>query len=60
MQGKPTVIKFFAPAIDETVNSLINTVDEKMRQGAREFILLISSPVRIWRPREPQRFVSWQ
>ncbi len=44
MQGKPTVIKFFAPVIDETVNVLINTVDEKMRQGAQEFILLISSP----------------
>jgi len=44
MQGKPTVIKFFAPVIDETVNSLINAVDEKIRQGAREFILLISFP----------------
>lgn len=44
MQGKPTVIKFFAPVIDETVNVLINTVDEKMRQGTQEFILLISSP----------------
>ena len=44
MQGKPTVIKFFAPVLDETVHALINVVDEKLRQGAREFILLISSP----------------
>lgn len=44
MQGKPTVIRFFAPVVEETVLALINIVDEKMRQGAREFVLLISSP----------------
>lgn len=44
MQGKPTVLKFFAPVLEETVYALINTVDEKIRQGAREFTLLISSP----------------
>lgn len=44
MQGKPTVIRFFAPVIEETVYALINIVDDKMRQGAQEFVLLISSP----------------
>jgi ATP-dependent Clp protease protease subunit len=44
MQGKPTVLKFFAPVLEETVHTLINVVDDKMRQGAREFTLLISSP----------------
>jgi hypothetical protein len=33
MQGKPTVIKFFAPVIEETVNALITTIDDKMQQG---------------------------
>ncbi|MGE0679359.1 MAG: hypothetical protein AB7P69_00395 [Candidatus Binatia bacterium] len=44
MQGKPTVLKFFAPVLEETVHALINTVDDKMQQGAWEFTLLISSP----------------
>jgi len=44
MQGKPTVIRFFAPVVEETVHALLHIVDEKMRQGAQEFILLISSP----------------
>lgn len=44
MQGKPTVIRFFAPVVEETVLALINIVDEKMQQGAREFVLLLSSP----------------
>jgi ATP-dependent protease ClpP protease subunit len=44
MSGKPTVIKFFAPVIDVTINALMNAFDEKMKQGAREFLLLISSP----------------
>lgn len=39
-----TVIKFFAPVIDVTVNALLNTVDTKMKQGVTEVILLISSP----------------
>jgi ATP-dependent Clp protease protease subunit len=40
----PTVIKFFAPIIDVTINALMDAVDQKMREGKREFILLISSP----------------
>lgn len=43
-ETKPVVIKFFAPVIDVTINSLMNVIDTKMRQGAERFILLISSP----------------
>lgn len=41
---KPAVIRFFAPIIDVTVNALMNTIDQKMKQGTRDFIILISSP----------------
>jgi len=41
---KPVVIKFFAPVIDVTINALMNAIDQKMKQGVTEFILLISSP----------------
>ena len=41
---RPTVIKFFAPVIDVTINALMDAIDRKMRQGQRDFILLISSP----------------
>jgi ATP-dependent protease ClpP protease subunit len=41
---KPTVIKFFAPVIDVTINALMNAVDQKMKQGATQFMILISSP----------------
>lgn len=44
MPPLPTVIKFFAPVIDVTINALMNAVDQKMREGQRDFILLISSP----------------
>jgi ATP-dependent Clp protease protease subunit len=44
MPENKVVIKFFAPVINETVNKLLNTIDEKMRQGAREFVILISTP----------------
>ena len=39
-----TVIKFFAPVIDVTVNALLHTVDTKMQQGMTELVMLISSP----------------
>jgi ATP-dependent protease ClpP protease subunit len=39
-----TVIKFFAPVIDVTINALMNAVDQKMKEGQKDFILLISSP----------------
>ena len=41
---KPTVIKFFAPVIDVTINALMNAVDQNMKRGATQFIILISSP----------------
>jgi ATP-dependent Clp protease protease subunit len=41
---KPVVIRFFAPVIDATVNALMNAVDQKMKQGTKDFIILISSP----------------
>lgn len=44
MSPKPVVIRFFAPVIDVTVNTLLNTVDQKMKQGITNFIILISSP----------------
>lgn len=44
MSTKPVVIRFFAPVIDATVNALMNAVDQKMKQGIREFVILISSP----------------
>ncbi|MBM4467378.1 MAG: hypothetical protein FJ014_17790 [Chloroflexi bacterium] len=44
MPAQPTVIKFFAPVIDVTTNALMNAVDQKMKQGQRNFILLVSSP----------------
>ena len=39
-----TVIRFFAPVIDVTVNALLHTVDTKMQQGMTELVMLISSP----------------
>jgi ATP-dependent Clp protease protease subunit len=44
MATKPVVIRFFAPVIDATVNALMNAVDTKMKQGLRDFIILVSSP----------------
>ena len=44
MATKPVVIRFFAPVIDATVNALMSAVDQKIKQGTKEFIILISSP----------------
>jgi ATP-dependent Clp protease protease subunit len=44
MSTKPVVIKFFAPVIDITINALMNTIDQKMKEGVTNFIILISSP----------------
>lgn len=44
MSQLPTVIKFFAPVIDITINTLMDVIDQKMRAGNRDFILLISCP----------------
>jgi len=44
MAAKPVVIRFFAPVIDATVNALMSAVDQKMKQGLKDFIILLSSP----------------
>jgi ATP-dependent protease ClpP protease subunit len=44
MSNHSTVIKFFAPVIDVTINALMNTIDQKMKQGQEKFIILVSSP----------------
>ena len=44
MPTKPVVIKFFAPVIDVTINALMNAIDQKMKEGVTQFIVLISSP----------------
>lgn len=44
MRAKPTVIRFFAPVIDVTINSLMKAIDKKMKEGVNEFAILISSP----------------
>jgi ATP-dependent protease ClpP protease subunit len=44
MATKPVVIRFFAPVIDATVNALMSAVDQKMKQGMKDFIILVSSP----------------
>ena len=44
MSTQPTVIKFFAPVVAATINPLMNAIDERMKQGKRNFILLVSSP----------------
>lgn len=40
----PTVIEFFAPVVDVTINALLTAITQKMAQGQRKFILLISTP----------------
>jgi len=44
MRTKQVVIKFFAPVIDVTINTLMNVIDQKLREGVTQFVLLISSP----------------
>lgn len=44
MPTKPIVIKFFAPVIDVTINALMDAIDQKMKQGGTQFIILVSSP----------------
>ena len=44
MPVKPTVIKFFAPVIDVTINALMDAINQKMKQGVNQFTILISSP----------------
>ncbi|MFH1301689.1 MAG: hypothetical protein ABIK07_11565 [Planctomycetota bacterium] len=41
---KAFCIKSFAPVVPETVATLMQIVDQKIKQGARELGLLISTP----------------
>lgn len=43
-QEKTTYIKFLAPVLPESINALIQTVDFKLKEGTKHFVLLISSP----------------
>jgi len=43
MPEKPTVIKFFAEVNENSIKALMNTINQKMKQGGTQFILLISS-----------------
>ncbi len=44
MTAQPTVIKFFAPVIDATINALMQAVDQKLAAGQHSFTILVSSP----------------
>ena len=37
-------VKFFAPVVPESIATLMQIVDNKLKQGAKKFVLLISSP----------------
>jgi ATP-dependent Clp protease, protease subunit len=41
---RPLVIRFFAPVDANSINVLLNTVDEKLKSGVTKIVLLISSP----------------
>ena len=43
-EKRTTYIKFFAPVDGNSINSLMNIVDQKLREGVERFVLLISSP----------------
>jgi ATP-dependent Clp protease protease subunit len=44
MPEKPTVIKFFAPVNEVTINALMKAIDDKMKQRVTNFVILVSSP----------------
>ncbi len=44
MANPPLVIRFFAPVIDSTIHALLNAIDQSMREGRRDFLLLLSTP----------------
>ena len=41
---RTTYIKFFAPVDGNSVNPLMNVVDQKLHEGVQSFVILISSP----------------
>ncbi len=44
MSSIPTVIEFFAPVDDRSIKALLAAINQKMANGAQEFILLLSTP----------------
>jgi ATP-dependent protease ClpP protease subunit len=44
MPAKRVVIKFFKLVDEAAIKSLLSTIDDRMKQGVREFVLLLSSP----------------
>ena len=44
MTGDLFYVKFFAPIVPETAGALMQIVDRKLREGAKELGLLLSSP----------------
>ena len=44
MEDKSVYIKFFAGVDQASVNALMGAVEQKLREGANEIVLLISSP----------------
>lgn len=43
-EKKRIIVKFFAPVIDQTVNGLMNVIDQLVNQGEKDVTLLISTP----------------
>ncbi len=43
MSGKPIVIKFFKAVDDASITGLMNLIDQKTKEGAKEFIILMST-----------------
>lgn len=41
---KSVAIRFMAPVDGKSVGALLGVIDEKMKEGVREFVLLISTP----------------
>lgn len=44
MPGNTFYVKFFAPVMQDSINVLMQVVDQKIRQGAQKMGLLISTP----------------
>lgn len=43
LKSKSVVVRFNGPVNNQTINSLMTTIDNKMKEGIRDFVLLISS-----------------
>jgi ATP-dependent Clp protease protease subunit len=44
VSARTHIIRFFGPVNENTINTLLRVIDEKMKQGVTDFSLLISSP----------------